>query len=58
LIVRTVITRILIDEYGTEENPRIKVPASSSESFSPVLNGDELNEVDQKVYLLGLGKML
>jgi hypothetical protein len=48
LIVQSIIIRSFIDEYGIEENPRIEIPASSSDSFSPVMDGHELNEVDQK----------
>jgi hypothetical protein len=41
--VKPVIIRSFIDEYGIEENPRIKVTASSSDSFIPLMNGDELD---------------
>jgi hypothetical protein len=50
LIVQPIIIRFFKNEYGIEENPTIKVPASSSGSFSPVMDGDELDEVDQKGY--------
>jgi hypothetical protein len=49
-IVQPVNVRSFINEYGIEENPRIKVPAFSRDSFSPVMDGDELNEVYQKGY--------
>jgi hypothetical protein len=48
--VQPVITRSFIDEFGNEDNPRIEVPASSSDSLSPVMGGDELDEVNQKGY--------
>jgi hypothetical protein len=57
-IVQSVIIRSFINEYAIEENPRIEVPASSSDSFSPVMDRDEQNEVDQKCYQSGTGKLL
>jgi hypothetical protein len=30
------------------KNPRIEVPASSSDSYCPIMDGDELDEVDQR----------
>jgi hypothetical protein len=48
LIVQPVIIRSCIDEFGIKENPRIEVPASSSDSFIPAMDRDELDEVYQK----------
>jgi hypothetical protein len=50
--------RIFIDELRTKENPRNEVPVSSSDCFSPAMNGDELDEVDQKGYQSDIGKLL
>jgi hypothetical protein len=50
--------RSFIDQLKIEENPRNEVPASSSDFFSPVMNGDELDEVDQKGYQSDIGKLL
>ena len=58
LIVQPVIVRSFIDEFGIEENRKIEVPASTNDSFSPVMDGDELNEEEQKGYRSGVGKLL
>jgi hypothetical protein len=58
LIVQLVIIRSFIDEFVIKENPRIDIPASRSDSFSPVMDGDGLYEVDQNCYLSGVGKLL
>jgi hypothetical protein len=58
LIVQPVTIRSFIDKFGIRENPKIEVPASSSDSFNPVMDGDELDEVDQKGYQSGIGKLL
>jgi hypothetical protein len=58
LIVQPVIIRSFIDKFEIRENPRIEVPASSSDSFSPVMDGDELDEVDQKGYQSGFDNLL
>jgi hypothetical protein len=42
--------RSFIDEFGIQEDKRIEIPASRSDSFSPILDGDELNKEDQKGY--------
>jgi hypothetical protein len=58
LIVQSVIIRCFIDKFGMRENPRIEVPAPSNHSFSPIMDGDELDEVDHKGYQSGVGKLL
>jgi hypothetical protein len=58
LITQTVIVRSFIDEFGIQEDEKIEIPASRSDSFSPILDGDELNEEDQKGYQSGVGKLL
>jgi hypothetical protein len=42
--------RSFIDEFGIQEYKGIEIPASRSDSFSPILDGDELNKEDQKGY--------
>jgi hypothetical protein len=50
--------RSFIDEFGIKEDKRIEIPASRIDSFSPILDGDELNEEEQKGYQSGVGKLL
>jgi hypothetical protein len=50
LISQPVIVRGFIDEFEIQEDKKIKIPASRSNSFSPILDGDELNKEDQKEY--------
>jgi hypothetical protein len=50
LIVQPVIRKSFIDEFGIQENHRIQIPALSNDSFSPVMDGDELDKEDQKQY--------
>jgi hypothetical protein len=58
LITQPVIVRSFIDEFGIQEDKKIEIPASRSDSFSPILDGDELKEEDQKGYQSGVGKLL
>jgi hypothetical protein len=46
--------RSFIDEFGVQENRKVEVPASKSESFSPIKDRDELNEEDQKGFQSGV----
>jgi hypothetical protein len=58
LILQPVIVQSLIDEFGVEEDPKIMIPASKGDSFTPVMDEDELDEEDQKGYRSGVGKLL
>jgi hypothetical protein len=53
--VQLIIIRSFIDEYI---NPRIEVPVSTNDSFSLVMDGDEVNTADQNGYQSGVGKLL
>jgi len=57
-IFQPVLIKSFSDEFGITRDEKIKLPASSGESFSPVLNGDELSEAEQKGYRTGVGKLL
>jgi hypothetical protein len=56
--LQPVIISCFIHEFVIKENPRIEVPDYSSDSFSTVMDGDELDEVDHKGYQSGVGKLL
>jgi hypothetical protein len=58
LITQPVIVGSFIDEFGIQEDKRIEIPASRSDSFSPIVDGDELGEEEQKGYRSGVGKLL
>jgi hypothetical protein len=58
LITQSVIVRSFIDEFGIQEDEKIKIPASRSDSFSPILDGYELNKEYQKGYRSGVHKSL
>jgi hypothetical protein len=50
--------RSFIDEFGIQEDKRIKIPASRSNSFILILDGDDLGKEEQKGYRSGVGKLL
>jgi hypothetical protein len=37
-----------LDEFGIQENMKIEVTALRSDSFSPIKDGEKINEEDQK----------
>jgi hypothetical protein len=44
LITQPVIVWSFIDEFGIQEDKRIEIPASRSDLFSPILDGDEIGK--------------
>jgi hypothetical protein len=50
LVTQPVIVRSFIDEFGIQEVKRIEMPASRSNSFSPILDVDDLDKEKQKGY--------